>query len=279
MSRTSFTHVILSDYLKLMKYLILLLMLTTSTVIAQKQKPDYYLYNKDWGAAKDVSSADYILQLTNIGDSLFVTRIFKGGGYLWRQESFQDEAQTLPHGQFAWYDDEGRIDSSGSVNNKRKHGDWSYFDDTLGIFLSVKYENGKEIQRRDYINKLIKTPGSEITFDQEKKQSDSLLKALTNIQRDEKEAVFKGGPAGYKKYLERNLEPPTNLIKTGTVKMQFIINKTGNIQNLLILRSVQLSADVEALRVLSEMPAWTPAFQNGKNVFYQCLQSLTFRVI
>jgi hypothetical protein len=88
------------------KYTILLLLLTTTGTFAQKQKFDYYLYNKDWKGVRDISSAHFVVQSTNIGDSLFVNRIFKGKGHLWRQESYRDSGETIPHGQFAWYDDE-----------------------------------------------------------------------------------------------------------------------------------------------------------------------------
>lgn len=254
------------------------LLISTCNVFGQKQKPLYYLYDKEWKATKDVDSAKYIVQTTTVGDSLFVNRIFKGMRYLWVQESFSDAAQTIPHGQFAWYDEEGRIDSSGFVIKGKKNGTWSYYDDTLGVFLSVHYQNGREMSRRDYINKVVKFPNGQKTFDEEKRERDSLKLVEQTFKADEKEAIFKGGMAGYKKYLERNLVPPANLFKTGHVKVQFLINQTGKIQNLLILRSLQLSADMEALRVLSEMPDWTPAYQNGKNVFYQAIQYITFKL-
>jgi len=250
----------------LMKYTFLLLLIIATNAFAQKQKVEYYLYDKDWKGIKDVASADYVVQLTNISDSLFVNRIFKGTGHLWKQESFRDADQTTPQGQFAWYDDEGRIDSSGYVNNKKKNGSWTYYDDTLGIYLSINYENGREVLRRDYVNKIIKSSYGEKTFDQEKREQDSSKQTNKIFVVDEKKASFKGGAAGYKKYLEKNLVPPTNILNTGPVKLQFIVDKSGKIENLLILKSLQLSADIEALRVLSETPDWTPAYQNGKNV-------------
>lgn len=261
-----------------MKYVILLLLLCANNAIAQKQKPQYYLYTKDWKAAKDVQSAGYIVQSTSIGDSLFLNRIFNGTGHLWRQESFKDAEQNIPHGAFAWYDEEGRIDSLGHVNNRKKVGSWAYYDDTLGVYLQINYENGKEVERRDYVKKIIRTANGEKTFDDEKREKDSARLAAGETKADEKEAAFKGGPEGYRKYLLKNLNPPTDIVKTGQVKLQFIINKSGKIEDLHILKSLQLSADIEALRVLSEMPAWTPAFQNGKNVYYQAIQYITFQV-
>lgn len=261
-----------------MKFLFLLLLVNSTASYAQKQNVLYYLYNKDWKPIKNIASADYVVQITNIGDSLYINRIFKGSGHLWKQESFKDEEQTMPHGQFAWYDDQGRIDSSGYVNNKKKDQIWSYYDDTLGIYATIKYDRGKQIEHRDFINKTIKTDLGVKTFDEEKKIKDSLEQMKVLMKVDEKGAVFEGGQAGYKKYLMKNIKVPTDIVKTGHVKVQFIINKTGKVENLLILKSLQLSADIEAIRVLSESPVWTPAYQNGKNVIYQAIQYLTFQV-
>lgn len=260
-----------------MKYFVMFLLLLANNAFAQKQKPQYYLYTKDWQPVKDVLSAGYIVQSTNVGDSVFVNRIFNGTGRLWRQESFKDAEQTIAHGAFVWYDEEGRIDSSGYVKNKKKDGSWVYYDDTLGIYLQINYENGREVDRRDYVKKVIKSAQGEKTFEEEKKERDSAKADAKTFTLIEKEATFKGGPEGYKKYLLKNLIPPTNIVKTGAVKLQFIINKSGKIEDLHILQSLQLSADIEALRVLSEMPDWTPAFQNGKNVYYQAIQYITFQ--
>ena len=259
-----------------MKCMVLLLLITSTSVVAQNQKAQYYIYDKDWKPAKDVTTADYVVQTTSIGDSLFVNRIFKGRGYLWTQESFKDADQTIPHGSFAWYDDQGRIDSSGHVSDKKKTGSWAYYDDTLGIYLLVTYDNGRETERRDYVNKIVRTPVGEKTYDEEKRERDS-TKTDKVFKVEEKEAAFNGGSAGYKKYLLKNLVAPTDIVKTGSVKMQFIINKSGKIEDLHILRSLQLSADIEALRVLSETPDWTPAVQNGKNVYYEAIQYITFQ--
>lgn len=259
-----------------MKYILLLLLLQTTGALAQKPKIQYYLYDKDWNGAKDLASADYVLQSTIIGDSAFVNRIFKAKGRLWRQESYRDEERTMPNGQFAWYDNEGRIDSSGYVSNKKKDGSWAYYDDTLGIYLLINYENGKEVLRRDYVNKLIKTLSGQKTFEEEEKERDTAKTGDSTFTLIEKEAAFNGGLKGYKKYLEKNLKPPTDIVKTGSVKLQFLINKDGYIQDLFILKSLQMTADIEALRVLGAMPRWTPASQNGKNVIYQAIQLITF---
>jgi hypothetical protein len=102
----------------------------------------------------------------------------------------------------------------------------------------------------------------------------------------EREARFKGGVDGWKKYLEKNLNaslpmdlgaPPGNY----EVQLQFVVNKDGVPSN---LKAVSVPAKckpcgAEALRVLRESPAWEPAIQNNEPVIYQAIQIITFQVV
>lgn len=261
-----------------MKYIFTLLLFVATNCLAQKTpKVNYYMLDGDWNAAKDLETATYVLQASNIGDTIFIDRLFKGTGRLWRQESFKDKDRKIAHGQFGYYDEEGRLDSTGYVNNGKKSGTWTYYDDTLGIVGSVNFESGKEVYRKDYVKKIIVTAGREKTFAQEKAEKDSSRLPTDTFKLVESEAKFKGGVKAYTKYLQNSIQVPTNIQKTGNVKIQFLVNKQGKPQDLLIMRSLQLSADVEVIRVLSEMPDWSPAMQNGKPVFYQAIQVVTFQ--
>lgn len=259
-----------------MKYIMVLFLMIGTSAGAQKQKVSYHVYDQDWNGINNIDAATYIIEQRNVGDSVFVNRIFLGRGHLWKQESFSDADMTMPNGAFAWYDDNGRIDSSGNVFYKRKDGTWSYYDDTLGVYLSVTYDKGKEISRKDYVKKIITTATGIKTFDEEKMERDTALKKELKVE--EKEASIKGGQKGFRNYLQMNLVPPTDILKSGEVKLEFIINKNGKLENPLILKSLQLSADIEALRVISESPDWTPAVQNRRNVIYQAIQNITFQV-
>ncbi|MFA8434129.1 MAG: energy transducer TonB [Marinifilaceae bacterium] len=53
---------------------------------------------------------------------------------------------------------------------------------------------------------------------------------------------------------------------TGRVFISFVINKTGNVEQVRILRGVDPSLDKEAIRVIKSMPKWKPGKQRGKPV-------------
>ena len=80
---------------------------------------------------------------------------------------------------------------------------------------------------------------------------------------------FPGGMAEMLKFLQMNIKyPPTaaaNKIE-GRVIVQFIIDKTGQVGDVQVVRSVNEELDAEAVRVIKSMPKFTPGRQDGKAV-------------
>jgi len=52
----------------------------------------------------------------------------------------------------------------------------------------------------------------------------------------------------------------------GKVKVQFMVDKKGNITRVKVIRGIGSGCDEEAKRVISSMPPWIPANCNGKAV-------------
>ena len=77
---------------------------------------------------------------------------------------------------------------------------------------------------------------------------------------------FKGD---LRNYLNTHLQYPEIACTSniyGKVIVQFIVNEDGSVSNAKILRGIGGGCDEEALRVVSNMPAWRPGKQNGKEV-------------
>lgn len=80
---------------------------------------------------------------------------------------------------------------------------------------------------------------------------------------------FPGGDESLKEFLAKNIVYPEKAMKydiQGTVYVQFIVNKNGNIRNALVLRGIGGGCDEEAIRVVKSMPNWKPGTQNEKPV-------------
>lgn len=70
-------------------------------------------------------------------------------------------------------------------------------------------------------------------------------------------------------YLAQHVRYPEEAEKNGIggmVYMQFVIDTTGKVVEPKVIKSVSPELDAEALRVVSEMPAWKPGMQRGKPV-------------
>lgn len=80
---------------------------------------------------------------------------------------------------------------------------------------------------------------------------------------------FTGGKEEMYKYLSSNIVyPPDAFSKNiqGKVYIQFVVDKKGNITQPTVLKSVHPLLDQEAIRVISQMPPWTPGSNKGKVV-------------
>ncbi|MCW3107326.1 MAG: hypothetical protein JWQ09_1832 [Segetibacter sp.] len=102
----------------------------------------------------------------------------------------------------------------------------------------------------------------------------------------EREAQFKGGDEGWKKYLEKNLNatiPAAVGAPAGNyeVRVQFVVDKDGIPTN---LKAVSVPAKckacgAEALRILRESPKWEPAILNNEPVIYETIKIITYEPV
>ena len=95
---------------------------------------------------------------------------------------------------------------------------------------------------------------------------------------------YPGGEAALMEYLRSNLQYPENCKKNkvqGRVLISFVVNKDGSIVEPAVVKSAGpagVELDVEALRVISGMPAWTPGMQNGEAVRVQYTIPVAFQL-
>lgn len=95
---------------------------------------------------------------------------------------------------------------------------------------------------------------------------------------------FPGGEEALLEYLRSNLQYPERCKENniqGRVLVTFVINKDGKIVDPAVVKSAGpegVELDVEALRVVSSMPAWTPGKQRGEAVCVKYTVPVTFRM-
>ena len=93
-----------------------------------------------------------------------------------------------------------------------------------------------------------------------------------NFYAFEQMPEFPGGQDAMIQYLKREVNYPKKAKRkgiTGKVFISFVIDKTGNVTDVRILRSVDPLLDEEAKRVVQGMPAWSPGMYDGEPVKVQ----------
>ena len=100
--------------------------------------------------------------------------------------------------------------------------------------------------------------------------------------RSEVTPLYPGGEAAMMKYLQKNLKYPAiakeNGVK-GTVYVQFVVEKDGKVDDVIVAKGVDKSLDAEAKRVVLAMPKWAAGKQAGQAVAVQYVLPVKFDLI
>lgn len=92
---------------------------------------------------------------------------------------------------------------------------------------------------------------------------------------------YKGGIENLYKFIKDNFDYPEDCRKryvSGTIEMEFTIEKSGEISSVGVLKGLEESVDDELIRVFKAMPMWTPATRNGKPVRYKVSMPVTLKI-
>jgi TonB family protein len=88
-------------------------------------------------------------------------------------------------------------------------------------------------------------------------------------QFPEQEARFPGGPTAMYKWITQNIQTPEQAQKdtiSGKVFVEFVVEKSGELSNIKILRSPHELLSNETIRLVENMPKWEPALVSNQPV-------------
>lgn len=237
-----------------MKTLLTLCLLTVAiSVYAQRKKTQFFVFDANRNPCK-IDDAQFLGCLDKLSDTAYQWRYYNFTGPLIAVETYKDENISIPHGYFAYYNKKGKIDSLGNTYEGKKHGNWYYYTDSSTIWQQKKYEHGKLMETRDTAAL--------------RREREERNKADT-VKRVEIEAAFKGGDEAWIKYIRKHIQVPDRARKlnaSGTVIVEFIVNKEGNVEAVKVVQSVEYSIDEETSEIIRKSPKWEPAIQDGKPV-------------
>ena len=111
------------------------------------------------------------------------------------------------------------------------------------------------------------------------KDNEDYDKTFTKV---EIESEFPGGAAAWLRYLNKNLRYPDDAVNNevqGTVIVQFIVDKEGNVSDVTAISGPDNGGlREEAMRVIKKSGKWTPAIQNGRQVKSYKKQPIVFKL-
>jgi len=111
------------------------------------------------------------------------------------------------------------------------------------------------------------------------KDNEDYDKTFTKV---EIESEFPGGPAAWLRYMNKNLRYPDDAVNNeiqGTVVVQFIVDKEGNVSDVQPISGPENGGlREEAVRVIKKSGKWTPAVQNGRQVKSYKKQPIVFKL-
>jgi protein TonB len=112
-----------------------------------------------------------------------------------------------------------------------------------------------------------------------KKDEEDYDKTFTKV---EIESDFPGGAGAWLRYLNKNLRYPDDAVNNeiqGTVVVQFIVDKEGNVSDVNAIGGPESGGlREEAVRVIKKSGKWIPAVQNGRQVKSYKKQPIVFKL-
>ena len=111
-------------------------------------------------------------------------------------------------------------------------------------------------------------------------QTDTVSENFIFGEITEQQPSFPGGQQKLIEFIQNNIRYTDEMEETcinGRVIVSFLINEDGSVSNAKIERPIHPLFDNEALRIVSIMPKWRPASQNGKRIKMRYYLPISFK--
>lgn len=269
-----------------MKTHLLIVILLISSFKSFSQLKTIY-YDADWKKVSNQNLASYYREAYSKNDTLFVTDYY-AGGIKQMQGQFADRHGKTKIGWFTYYHNNGVKSSAGFYLSNKEDGEWVSWN-SKGIKESEgKYANGLKVgewlifdadgvmkQKWQYDER------GEITKVKEFKKNGEELNENDTFTMCDQMPQFDKTTDGLFKFLAKNIEYPKyareNNIQ-GRVVVSFIVDKSGNLSDFQVVKSVNSNLEEEALRVLKLSAPWIPGKHNGNNVCVRFMMPIVFKL-
>jgi protein TonB len=97
----------------------------------------------------------------------------------------------------------------------------------------------------------------------------------------EQQPEYPGGMSAFYQFVTKKLKYPSQARRMGIegkVFVQFVVDKAGNITEVVAVRGIGAGCDEEAVRVIKSSPQWKAGKQRGKAVKVRMILPITFKL-
>ena len=169
------------------------------------------------------------------------------------------DSNGLGNGVQLIFNENDSISAKGRYVGMKRNGIWNFY-----------HHNGKK--SADVIYKMDSIISYKCYNEDGNEQVNCSLKA--------KPAEFPGGSQKLKEYWNKRVYFPSHLQftngKRGLVVVEFTIDITGKVADIIVLQSLHRDFDNIAVKAIKNMPIWSPAIKFNRKVPYRAKQSFTF---
>lgn len=236
-----FNEFLLFSILKIsMRKFILSLLLLFISQFVFAQSSDTTWFTKTWEKTTKENGYYYRTVTSDAQGGLLHVKDFFASGELQMEGYYTSLDPEMKEGTFIWWHKNG-------VKQRE-----CLFQNNAMVKLTEWDENGSQTAHKEVVNVVTYVDGKPV-------YEPKYLEAAPRY----------AGKEGFFEYLKANVKYPAEAVRAGIggkVIIGFVVTKKGKIKHVEVVQGVHPAIDSEALRVIKEMPRWTPALQDGKPV-------------
>jgi len=210
------------------------------------------------------NSKNTFSNITPLKNNTYEIREFTRDSILIYKGTLSTVDPEVRHGRFYFYDIAGNIITYGVYKQDIPYGTWIYFNDSHDTIKTINYTAVWDYLEKDAFDYSIDS-----TVIKKLKKKDKLgMNPDGTFFSVDKMPTFNGKDPfiEFNKYLTENLVYPIYASRKkiyGEIKVEFILDSLGKIRNPIVLNPRTSDLNIEAIRVISESPAWEAGYQNG----------------
>lgn len=239
------------------------------------QTPKKIFLDDNWEECGEENANYYrLIEPKTAESNLYLVRDYYMNGTLQMEGHYSDEEAKIGQGKFLFYHENGKV---------RK--DCYYVNDTLHDKCKTYWATGMLQNDETYIHGVLQgecfyyfqngthssieyyEDGKLVSFEHYNDDGSR----VPNSSSADIPASFPGGREALYIYLKKNLTYPRDAVKKkiqGKVTIKFIIDQDGNVKEATVVKGMSECSECneEALRVVSEMPSWSPGRRHNRPV-------------